>query len=147
EARETTAAADKEAKARLKEAKEAAKAAEAAAEEAVSAADIAAQPPTGPTFPPILDPTTSDYRAPAVDAYSLRLVTRRRLYDDGTLIAAAPSLAKLGDPGRAAANPSDLERIGLHDGDTVALVSAGGSLTTEIHADTMVPAGTIVLPW
>lgn len=147
EARETTAEADKDAKARLKKAKETAKAAQAAVEEAEAAAEAASAPPEGPVFPPIVDPTTSDYRIPAVDAYSLRLVTARRLYDHGTLIAASPSLAKLGDPARAHANPADLKRIGLDDGDTVGLESATGSLTVDIRADERVPAGTIVLPW
>ena len=33
------------------------------------------------------------YEAPAVDAYSLRLVTYRKLFDLGTLVQSAPSLA------------------------------------------------------
>src|SRR5699024_4530292 len=146
--REAAEAADKDAKARVKAAKAAVEEAAEAEEAAITAAEEAAAPPEGPVFPPILDPITEKpYAPPAVDAYSLRLVTARRLYDHGTLIAAAPSLAKLGEPGQARINRADLKRFAVDEGDTVTLTSPSGSLDVELHGDDRVPAGSIVLPW
>ena len=45
------------------------------------------------------------YEAPAVDAYSLRLVTSRKLYDNGTLVQHSPSLASLAAGQRTASQP------------------------------------------
>jgi len=147
EAHETAKAADDEAKARLKAAKDAKKEAEAAAASASEAAEAAAAPPEGPTFPPIVDPTTSEHRVPPVDAYSLRLVTVRKLYDRGTQVSASPSLARLGTEGRVTANSADLGRLGIAHGDTVDLTSASGTVTTPIEVDDRVPAGTLVMGW
>ena len=146
-AAEQAAAAEAEAKAASETAKEAATAAETASTEARASADAEAAPPEGPTFPAVVDPTTSGYAAPAIDAYSLRVVTARRLYDRGTMVSKAPSLANLGGESSARVNPADLERLGVVDGDTVALTSSRGTLTTPITSDLTVPAGTVVLTW
>ncbi len=87
------------------------------------------------------------YRAPALDAYSLRLVTARRLYDRGTLVSCAPSLANLAVVGALVANPTDLDRLGVGSGDTVRVSSATGELTAIVEPDATVPAGTVVLSW
>ncbi|MCB0977247.1 MAG: molybdopterin-dependent oxidoreductase, partial [Acidimicrobiales bacterium] len=100
------------------------------------------------SLPPMVGPTGPvDYTAPPVDAYSLRLVTARRLYDRATITSKSPSLANLGGSSVARVNPSDLERLGLGDGDTVALTSSKGSLTTPVTTDADVPAGTVVVTW
>jgi len=84
---------------------------------------------------------------PPVDAYSLRLVTARRLYDRGTLVSHAPSLAGLASPGVLSANPIDLARLGVMAGDRVKVTSAKGSITTAVAPDASVPTGTAVMAW
>ena len=102
---------------------------------------------TGPVRPSTVGFTAPSYRAPAVDAYSLRLVTTRRLFDRGTLVSNAPSLAGLAVDGVLAANPADLDRLGAAAGDQVKVSSATGTLTTAVHPDADVPSGTVVLSW
>ncbi|CAN5660036.1 hypothetical protein BH10ACT1_BH10ACT1_25570 [soil metagenome] len=91
--------------------------------------------------------TAPEYEAPAVDAYSLRLVTARRLFDQGTIVSHAPSLAGLAVPGVLVANPADLDRLGVAAGDTVTVTSPTGVLTTPVQPDATVPSGTVVLSW
>ncbi|MCU1455762.1 MAG: NADH-quinone oxidoreductase, chain, partial [Acidimicrobiales bacterium] len=85
--------------------------------------------------------------APAVDAYSLRLITVRRLYDHGTLLQKSPALAGLGDGGGVWANPADIERLGVADGGQVRLTSSRGATTTAIRADAGLPRGTLAMEW
>jgi NADH-quinone oxidoreductase subunit G len=139
--------ADTAAKDRLKAAKEAKKAADAAVADAAEAAEAAGAPPEGPTFPAIVDPTEVSYTEPKVDAYSLRLVTARKLFDHGTIVSKAPALAGLGVEGTARANSADLIRLGVADGDTVTITSASGSVTTPILVDDTLPIGTLVVSW
>ena len=80
----------------------------------------------------------------------MRLVTSRNLYDRGTLIAKAPSLLPLAttdEPGGLVANPTDLERLGVADGDRVKVSSARGSLTLPVRPDPTVPSGTVLMRW
>jgi anaerobic selenocysteine-containing dehydrogenase len=85
------------------------------------------------------------YEAPALDAYSLRLVTYRKLYDLGTLVQAASSLAGLAAGPAIAANPADLDRLGVGAADRVKVSSARGSLTATITPDASVPVGTVTM--
>jgi NADH-quinone oxidoreductase subunit G len=84
---------------------------------------------------------------PAVDAYSLRLITVRHLFDGGTNVANSPSLAGLAATGGVRANPSDLDRLGVGDGDQVKVSSSKGSITTAVEPDTSVPEGTMAMDW
>ena len=120
---------------------------EPAVDDAAVAADDA--PPPGPARP---EPVA--FRSPGalpanlpVDAYSLRLVTDRRLYDRGTLVASAPSLAGLAAPGVLSANPADLGRLGVAAGDRVKVISPTGSITAPVAPDAAVPQGTVVMAW
>ena len=99
------------------------------------------RPPAPVSFSP------PSFEAPAVDAYSLRLVTRRRLYDHGTHVAHAPSLAELATEGALLVSAADLDRLGVAAGDVVKVSSASGSITAPIRPDTGVPAGTAVMAW
>jgi anaerobic selenocysteine-containing dehydrogenase len=81
------------------------------------------------------------YTAPAVDAYSLRLIAQRKLYDRGTLVQHSPSLAALAPGSGLLVHPTDLERLGLRGGDPVKVTSQRGTLTLEAHASTAVPRG------
>ena len=97
--------------------------------------------------PVAFDPAAASYEAPAVDSYSLRLVTRRRLYDRGTMVAAAPSLAGQATSGSLVANPTDLQRLGVGSGTRVKVTSSRGSIQAPVEPDASVPEGTAVLLW
>ena len=89
----------------------------------------------------------AEHEAPSLDAYSLRLVTSRKLYDHGTLVSHAPSLAGLAGSSSLSVNPDDLTRIGIAEGTRVKVTSSKGSLTVPATFDATVPAGTVVLHW
>ncbi len=85
------------------------------------------------------------YAAPARDAYALRLVTARRLYDRGTLVANSPSLSGLAPGTRLTVAPLDIARLGVRDGGRVRVTSPRATLTVEVHADPAIPNGTALL--
>jgi predicted molibdopterin-dependent oxidoreductase YjgC len=78
---------------------------------------------------------------PPVDAYALRLVATRKLYDLGVGAQHAPSLAGLAPGTVLAVNPYDFDRLGVQDGDDVRVSSARASVVIEITADAGVPRG------
>jgi NADH-quinone oxidoreductase subunit G len=79
------------------------------------------------------------------DAYALRLVVPRRLYDEGALVQSSPSLAPLVSRGELAVAPKALERLGVADGERLAVRSAAGRLVVTARADDKVPEGVAVL--
>ncbi len=83
--------------------------------------------------------------APPVDAYSLRLVSGRSLYDAGTLVQRSPSLAALVTGPRLRVNPADLGRLGVSTGDRVRVSSSRMSLVLDVAADAHVLRGSAVL--
>jgi NADH-quinone oxidoreductase subunit G len=83
--------------------------------------------------------------APPVDAYSLRLVAGRTLYDAGALVSRSPSLAALAQGPRLRANPADLGRLGVKTGDRIRVTSARTSLVLDVVADPHVLRGSAVL--
>jgi anaerobic selenocysteine-containing dehydrogenase len=99
----------------------------------------------GPALPPSIAFAAPAYEAPALDAYSLRLVTYRKLYDLGTLVQSAPSLAGLAAGPAIAANPADLDRLGVGTDDRVKVSSPRGSITATIVPDASVPSGTVTM--
>ncbi|CAN5912818.1 hypothetical protein BH23ACT2_BH23ACT2_10180 [soil metagenome] len=109
--------------------------------------DDAAPGTSGPAAPASVAFDAPAFVAPALDAYSLRLVTTRRLYDRGTLVAQAPSLAGLAVDGVLSANPADLDRLGVASGEEVKVSSSRGAIITPVQPDAAVPAGTVVLSW
>ncbi len=137
-------AADDVAEAEAEEAAATVAQAEAEAEGATAESEEADVPaePAGPAQVSLDAPA---YEAPAVDAYSLRLVTYRKLFDLGTLVQAAPSLAGLAAGPAIAANPSDLDRLGVGADDRVKISSSRGSLTATITPDATVPVGTVAM--
>ena len=82
---------------------------------------------------------------PAPDAYSLRLVSNRELYDCGTLVQYSPALASLARPARLRANPYDLNRLGVATGGRVRLSSPRTNTVVEVEADEGVPRGSAAL--
>jgi NADH-quinone oxidoreductase subunit G len=79
--------------------------------------------------------------APARDAYALRLVIGRALYDDGRLVSETPLLQRLVREPELRVHPSDLARIGVDSGGQVKVTSTRGSQVVAVRSDTGVPAG------
>ena len=69
--------------------------------------------------PPLLrrPPPSATAAAPAVDAYSLRLVATRKLYDPARSCQHSPSLAGLAPGAVLRLNPADFDRLGVAAGD------------------------------
>ena len=84
---------------------------------------------------------------PGRDAYALRLVSSRVLYDGGVTAAATPSFGALIGPAELRVNPQDRDRIGVDDGVAVRVTSARGQLDVPVRADATVPLGTALLTW
>jgi NADH-quinone oxidoreductase subunit G len=84
---------------------------------------------------------------PAADAYSLRLVSGRTLYDAGTLVQKAPPLAKLAAEATVRLNPHDFAKLGVKTGLPVKVTSRRGSITAMAHADEGVPRQSVVVPF
>ena len=82
---------------------------------------------------------------PAPDAYALRLVAAKHLYDEGTMVMGSPALARLVSPAVLAVHPLDLEHFALDDGQVVAARSARGEVLTRVVADDTVVRGTVVV--
>ncbi|MGH9302988.1 MAG: molybdopterin dinucleotide binding domain-containing protein, partial [Acidimicrobiales bacterium] len=82
------------------------------------------------------------------DQYSFRLVTRRSLYDQGTLVQEASSLAPLASramPKELRVRPKALEQLGVHDGDEVRARSGRTDLVVCLVGDDHVPEGVAVM--
>ncbi|HET7720372.1 MAG TPA: molybdopterin dinucleotide binding domain-containing protein, partial [Acidimicrobiales bacterium] len=82
---------------------------------------------------------------PLVDAYGLRLVASRTLYDKGTQVSESRSLAGLAKPARIRLNPADLARLGLDGEASVVVSSPRGKVTLDAVADPGVPAGSAAM--
>jgi NADH-quinone oxidoreductase subunit G len=77
----------------------------------------------------------------APDGDALRLVSLRRLYDDGILLEACGSLASLTPPAVLRANPADLAPLGVTTGGQVRVRTARASLVFDVAADDGVAPG------
>jgi predicted molibdopterin-dependent oxidoreductase YjgC len=84
-------------------------------------------------------------QAPPVDAYSLRMVAVRTLYDAGALVTRSPSLAALVEGPCLRVNPADLGRMGVTTGDRVRVSSSRKSLVLDVAADPHVLRGSALL--
>jgi anaerobic selenocysteine-containing dehydrogenase len=77
------------------------------------------------------------------DAYSLRLVAARTLYDTGRLVSMGPALAQLASTTTLVVHPSDLGRIGVSaEGDDVRVTTPRGTVTLPVLADSATAPGT-----
>jgi NADH-quinone oxidoreductase subunit G len=77
----------------------------------------------------------------ARDAYALRLVVGRRLYDGGRLVSESPILTRARRPFPLHVNPQDAARLGVEQGTEVKVTSTRGSRVVAIEPDAGVPAG------
>ncbi len=78
---------------------------------------------------------------PHRDAYALRLVTGRELYDGGRIVTETPLLAPLAPGCILLVNRADRDRIGVADGDEVKVTTARGSRVFAVRADVAIPQG------
>jgi NADH-quinone oxidoreductase subunit G len=85
--------------------------------------------------------------SPPPDGYAYRLVTRRSLYDQGTLLQAAPSLGSLAPIQALRLRTKEIEQLGVRQGDDVRVRSLSGELIVPVVADDALPAGVAVLPF
>jgi NADH-quinone oxidoreductase subunit G len=105
---------------------------------------------SSPRRPAVMTMKAGQFVAPAsppLDGYAFRLVTRRSLYDQGTLVQAAPSLAPLVPSQALRLRPKEIEQLGVHEGDQVRVRSLTGELIVPVLADDALPAGVAVLPF
>jgi len=77
----------------------------------------------------------------ALDAYGLRLIASRKLYDEGTLLQKSPSLAPLLPGTVLRVSSYDFDRLGVADGARVRVRSPKGELHAEIGVDPGIPRG------
>ncbi len=90
----------------------------------------------------------ADVLAPSIssialaDAYSLRVVATRRLYDRGAGVSATSALSALSALTTVEANPYDLDRLGVTTGDVVRVVTARGNFELAVTANSGVTRGT-----
>ena len=112
-------------------------------------ADPVKSPTQAPTRtrPPVLRHESGPpaRQAPPVDAYSLRLVAVRSLYDAGALVSRSPSLTELAPLPCLRVNPADLGRMGVSTGGRVRVSSSRKSLVLDVAADPHVLRGSAVL--
>ncbi|MEP6659939.1 MAG: NADH-quinone oxidoreductase subunit NuoG [Acidimicrobiales bacterium] len=78
---------------------------------------------------------------PKVDAYALRLVVSRVLYDAGVALSKAPDLAPLAPGTRLHLNGIDHDRLGITPGATVRVSSARTNIMLAAERDDSVPRG------
>ncbi len=76
-----------------------------------------------------------------LDAYGLRLIASRKLYDRGTYVQESPSLAGLAPGTVMRVNKYDFDRLGVSDGHSVRVKTGRGTLMAEIVVDPTVPRG------
>lgn len=78
---------------------------------------------------------------PPVDSYAFRLVATRKLYDQGTLVQSAPSLAPLAVSASVSLNPWEFDRLGVAAGGRATIRTAKASVSVTVHSDIGVPRG------
>jgi NADH-quinone oxidoreductase subunit G len=105
-----------------------------------------------PAMPAALSLRPSDPGAlrdaePGEDSGSLRLVTRRTMWDAGTQVQAHPMLAGLAPEPRLRVSPAVLADVGAAEGETVTLRSANGRVDIPAVSDTRLPEGSAALDW
>jgi len=82
-----------------------------------------------------------------VNAYALRLVTARRMFDNGTMVQQSPHLAGFAGQASLRVNPYDFNRVGVADGEEVRVSAPKGSVNVAARVDPGVPKGIVVLDY
>ncbi|MEO5680253.1 MAG: molybdopterin-dependent oxidoreductase, partial [Acidimicrobiales bacterium] len=97
--------------------------------------------PSTPAPPRLKPPAAPAIPAVKPDAYKLRLVTGRTLYDGGTLVQESDALAKLAPAMALHVHPSDINRFSLTEGGLVRVASSRSTTTLSVVADPGLPRG------
>jgi len=105
--------------------------------EADAAAEVAAVAPELWAW----DGNVPDVVVPPRDAYALRLVVGRRLYDSGRMVSEAPALQRVRRPFPLRINPHAAALLGLEAGAQVRLTTNRGSNVVTVQPDRRVPEG------
>ncbi len=92
-------------------------------------------------------PAAPDAASPANDAYSLRLVATRKMYDDGVALRHSPASAGLARSIQVRLNPVDFDKLGVDDGTVVKIESSRGHLLAPVASDAGVPVGSAAIPF
>jgi len=95
----------------------------------------------------IAAPIAPSTDSPANDAYSLRLVATRKMYDDGVTLRHSPASAGLARAIQVRLNPVDFDKIGVESGSVVKIESSRGHLLAPVASDAGVPAGSAAIPF
>jgi NADH-quinone oxidoreductase subunit G len=92
-------------------------------------------------------PDAAAANGPSNDAYSLRLVAARRMYDDGVALRHSPASAGLARSIQVRLNPVDFDKIGVESGTVVKIESSRGHLLAPVASDAGVPVGSAAIPF
>jgi NADH-quinone oxidoreductase subunit G len=104
---------------------------------------LAPLPGVAPPLPTVqFSPVDAEPLAPH-DAYSLRLVASRKLYDQGVAVSTSPAMAVLAPGSTLRINRYDFDRLGVTEGDTVRLTSPRTSVPAVVALDTTLPRGSV----
>ncbi len=95
----------------------------------------------------IAPPGPSGATSPVNDRYSLRLLTTRRMYDDGTALRYSPASSGHAAPLELRLNPVDFDKIGVQTDTVVRVESARGQLDMPVQVDAGVPVGSAAVSW
>ncbi len=127
---------------------EAAEAQADAEAEDTDGSEAEAAPAPGPAVPGGIRFEAPPVSVPQIDGYKLRLVTTRKLYDEGAATAASPSLSKLAPGAAVLLHPHDFDRLGVTSGSQVSISNregGRGSLTVPVQVSDGVPRGAALL--
>jgi NADH-quinone oxidoreductase subunit G len=103
--------------------------------------------PTCAVPPAIGYDAAQEVTLPPVEGYSVRLVSARKLYDQGTLVQNSPHLQGLVGECKVFVHSSTLAALGIESGGTVRLRNGRGELEVAAFVDDQVPRGTAVFPF
>ena len=95
----------------------------------------------------IVGPAGASAATPSFDAYSLRLVSTRSMYDDGVALRHSASSRGLARALDVRLNPAEFDKLGVNAGTIVRVESSHGSLLAAAHSDSGVPVGSALVPW
>src|SRR6185436_5673129 len=91
------------------------------------------------------DGAVPDHEVPPRDAYALRLVVGRRLYDNGRMVSEASAIARVRRPFPLHISTHDAARLGIESGREVRVTSTRGSqvlaVAIDLRLETLPPSG------
>jgi NADH-quinone oxidoreductase subunit G len=93
----------------------------------------------------LADVHVAPIETPLADAYGLRVVLARHLYDNGVAMQGSPALRDLAPPTTLRVHHVDLDRLSFVDGDPVTVESRSGAFPARLVADDTVVPGTLLV--